>query len=377
MVVPLDRDRLRRFVRSRSIAFIGGSAMARAAQRCRAAGFPGPIWLINDRHARIGDFPCIPSVADLPAAPDAVFIGTAAERTIGYVTELAAVGAGGAACFASGFAEAGHPDRQQALVDAAGAMPVLGPNCYGMLDYLHRAFLWPVAFGSADVARGAAILTQSGNFAYNVSMLEGGLSLAYLASLGNQARIGVADLIDILLEDERVAAFGLHLESIGDPAALVVAARKAAARDIPIVALRSGRSALGASIALSHTSSLTGADAVTAAFFDALGIIEVDTPTRLVDALTLVQAIGRPQGCRIGAMVCSGGDAGFIADGAARVDLELPSITPAAKQAIAALLPDYANIANPLDFTTAIWGQHDALEQVSFALANQPEAGPV
>lgn len=95
-------------------------------------------------------------VADLPYAPDAVFIATNRELTLQCVAELAARGAGGAICYASGFAESGEEgcQLQQRLLDVAGNMALLGPNCYGLLDYLHGAALWPVAHGGQQVEKG-------------------------------------------------------------------------------------------------------------------------------------------------------------------------------------------------------------------------------
>ncbi|MDE2435180.1 MAG: acetate--CoA ligase family protein [Sphingomonadales bacterium] len=347
--------------------------MAQALLRARAGGFSGKAWLINDRQSEVDGVPCVTRAADLPEAPDAVFLGTNAESSVDYVAQFAAIGTGGVACYASGFAEAGRADLQAALVAAAGDMALLGPNCYGMLDYLHQSYLWPVAFGGQRVTRGVAILTQSGNFAYNISMLEAGLPLSYLVSLGNQASLGVVDFMAALLDQPGVTAFGLHLEAVSDPAAFAKAAAKAALLGVPIVALKSGGSELGAQIALSHTSSLAGSDDLCSAFFAELGVIRVDTPTQLVDTLTLLQASSKPIGPRVSAMVCSGGDAGFVADGCARFGLSLPAVEMPAGEALAALLPAYATVANPLDFTTAIWARAEPLSAVARLMAGQSD----
>lgn len=135
--------------------------------------------------------------------------------------QLREIGAGGAVCFASGFSEAqaetgDGADLQVALLEAAGEMPITGPNCYGFINYLDGALLWPDQHGGAPVESGVAVLTQSSNMAINISMQSRGLPLAYVATAGNQAQTGLAELGTALLQDPRVTVLVLHIEGIGD-----------------------------------------------------------------------------------------------------------------------------------------------------------------
>jgi acetate---CoA ligase (ADP-forming) len=360
-----QRDNLKRLLAPRHLAFIGGRSMVRALKRCAEGGYAGSMWLVNPQHAELEGVPCVASVAELPCGPDAVFIATNKERTVQMVAELAAKGAGGAICYASGFAESGAEGEQlQAeLLQAAADMALLGPNCYGLLDYLHGAALWPVAHGGVQVEKGVAVLTQSGNFAYNLSMSDRSLPVAYMASVGNQAQLGVAELMDVLLDEPRVTAIGLHLEGLSNVPGFARAAHKALQKGIPIIALKSGVSQIGAELALSHTSSLAGSDTLYDALFDRLGVIRVSGPVSFVE--TLKAACGKlPAGASLVALACSGGDAGLVADYAERHGLSLPELDDRQHLELAGLLPSYANIVNPLDFTTAIWGDRQALERM-------------
>ncbi len=103
-------------------------------------------------------------------------------------------------------------DLQEALVAAAGDMPIVGPNCYGFINMLDGALLWPDQHGMLRVERGVAILTQSSNIACNISMQKRGLPLAYVMTAGNQAQTGLSDIACAVLEDPRVTAVGLHIE---------------------------------------------------------------------------------------------------------------------------------------------------------------------
>lgn len=362
----MQRDNLKRLLAPRHLAFIGGRSMARALRRCAEGGFGGQMWLVNPQHRELEGVPCVASVAELPEGPDAVFVATNRELTLQVVAELAAKGAGGAICYASGFAETGAEGQalQARLLEAAGDMALLGPNCYGLLDYLHGAALWPVAHGGHLVEKGVAVLTQSGNFAYNLSMSDRSLPIAYMASVGNQAQIGVAELMDVLLDEPRVTAIGLHLEGLKNVPGFAAAAYKALQKGIPVIALKTGVSEIGAELALSHTSSLAGSDALYDALFERLGVIRVSGPVSFIETLKAAACGNLPGGPGLIALACSGGDAGLIADYAERNGLGLPKLLETQRAELAEVLPDYANIANPLDFTTAIWGDRAALQSM-------------
>jgi acyl-CoA synthetase (NDP forming) len=360
------RDNLKRMLAPQHVAFVGGRSMARALKRCAEGGYQGQMWLVNPQHDSLEGVPCVRSVAELPCGPDAVFIATNRELTLTCVAELAAIGAGGAICYASGFAETGAEGQalQQQLLKAAGDMALLGPNCYGLLDYLHSSALWPVAHGGKAVEKGVAVLTQSGNFAYNLSMSDRSLPVAYMASVGNQAQLGVAELMDVLLDEPRVTAIGLHLEGLKNVPGFARAAHKALEKGIPIIALKTGVSQIGAELALSHTSSLSGSDALYDALFDRLGVIRVSGPVSFVETLKAAACGNLPAGNSLIALACSGGDAGLIADYAERNDLSLPKLDQGQVGELAQVLPSYANLVNPLDFTTAIWGDGEALNRM-------------
>jgi acyl-CoA synthetase (NDP forming) len=363
---PLLRDNIKRMLAPRHLAFVGGRSMARALKGCARGGYPGQLWLVNPQHDELEGVPCVRSVADLPCGPDAVFIATHRELTLTCVAELSAKGAGAAICYASGFAETGTEGQrlQEQLLKAAGDLALLGPNCYGLLDYLHGAALWSVAHGGKQVEKGVAILTQSGNFAYNLSMSDRSLPVAYMASVGNQAQLGVAELMDALLDEPRVTAIGLHLEGLKNVPGFARAAHKALELGIPIIALKTGVSQIGAELALSHTSSLAGSDALYDSLFERLGVIRVSGPVSFVETLKAAACGCLPAGNRLIALACSGGDAGLIADYAERNQLSLPPLDNNQVEVLTQVLPSYANLVNPLDFTTAIWGNREALDSM-------------
>ena len=132
---------LDRLLRPRHIAVLGAGWARNVIEQCAKMGFAGQVWPVHPTRTEIGGLKAYASLADLPAPPDATFIGVNRHATVEVVAELARMNAGGAICFASGWTEAGEPELQDQLVKAAGNMPILGPNCYVVINYLDGALL--------------------------------------------------------------------------------------------------------------------------------------------------------------------------------------------------------------------------------------------
>jgi acyl-CoA synthetase (NDP forming) len=356
---------IRRLLKPRHVAFVGGSGVVPAIRLCQESGFTGAIWPVNPKHAELAGLRCFPSIATLPEGPDATFIAVPREATIEVVRALDRCGAGGAVCYAAGYAEVGGEgvELQRRLVAAAGELALVGPNCYGLLNFVDGVALWPSWYGGKRVARGAAIVAQSGNIALNLTMSQRSVPLSYVVSAGNQAVLRLSDFVEALSEDPQVSAIGLYIEGLSDVPAFARAAAKALARGVPIVALKAGRSELGAKLAMSHTSSLAGSDRLYDALFRRLGVLRVSSLTSFLETLKLLSVMGVPSGDRLAVFTCSGGDGLMVADRAASLGLALPELSREQQASLRAQLPDFATIANPLDYNTSLWGHQDLLER--------------
>ena len=366
---------LTRLLRPRSIAVLGSTWAANVIDQCHKMGFDGPVWPIHPTRTTISGVPCFPSLADLPASPDATFVGVNRHATLEVVAGLAAMGAGGAVAFASGWSETGASDLQARLVASAGEMPVLGPNCYGLINYLDGALLWPDQHGGRRVARGVAILSQSSNIAINLTMQARGLPVAYVACLGNAAQVGLAELAGALLADKRVTALGLYVEGIADAPALAALAETARTAGKGIVALKTGRTEAARSAAASHTAALAGAGVASSAYLSQAGIAEVATLAELVEGLKILHVHGPGLGRRLCSLSCSGGEAGLVADLAAPFALDFPPPTETQRQDLTATLGPLVTIANPLDYHTFIWGDASRTTEVFTTMLAGYDAG--
>ena len=354
---------LLRLFQPKSIVVYGGSWAENVIQQCQKMGFSGDIWPIHPHRKSISGLVCFASISELPGVPDAAFLGINRDAVIEVTRQLAEMGCGGAVCFASGFAETGDIDLQQQLVTAAGDMPLLGPNCYGFINYLDGALLWPDQHGGRRCDAGVALISQSSNIAINLGMQARGLPIGYVACVGNQAQTSLTDITTALLDDPRITAAGLYIEGIDDAKELARLAYQARQNGKYIIAIKSGKTALSQQAAGAHTAALAGDAAASSAFLQQCGIIEVHSLDALIETLKIIHVFGGLPGNRISAMCCSGGEAGLLADRAMSYDMAWPDIPAANKRQLADQLGPLVHLANPLDYHTFIWGDEAAMTQ--------------
>ena len=354
----MNKGNLRRLISPKSIAVVGNRGANFAIKESIKLGFNKQIWAIHPSLDSLEGIKCFRDIKDLPEAPDATFIAVNAETAIDIVSDLKSMGGGGAVLYASGFGEVGEEgfQRNQRLLKAADGMPLIGPNCYGFINSLDGIALWPDVHGCEPVAKGVAIITQSGNIGLNMTMQSSGLQIAYMFTLGNQTNTNIADIIHAMLDDSRVNAIGLHIEGISDVESFDVAARRAQKMKVPIIAIKSGKTKASAKIALSHTSSLTGSDELYSVFFERLGVARVDTVPEFLETLKLISVLGVIKHNGVASMSCSGGEAGMMADLIDGMEITFPSLTKSHKARVKQTLNEYVEVDNPLDYHTFIWG---------------------
>ena len=358
---------LTRLFQPKSIAVIGGGAWCEEVIRqSKGLGYEGDIWPVHPKAKTMSGYAVFNTLSDLPSAPDAAFIGINRNATINTVETLSRIGAGGAVCFASGFSEAVAEDEtgddlQDQLVAAAGNMPILGPNCYGFVNALDGALLWPDQHGCTRVDSGVAILTQSSNIAINLTMQQRGLPIAYVVTCGNMAQTSQAQIAAALLDDPRVTAVGLHIEGFKDLRDWEALAAKAHTKGVPLVALKVGASEQAQKATVSHTASLAGSDAGAQAFLDRLGIPRVRALPDLLETLKLLHCYGPLPNKNIASISCSGGEASLIADLAVETGLQFPQLTDGQKTHLRDALGPMVALNNPLDYHTYIWRDEDAM----------------
>ncbi|UWU75826.1 acetate--CoA ligase family protein [Bradyrhizobium huanghuaihaiense] len=370
--------RLERLLRPKSIAVFGGRQAATVVAQSIKMGFAGEIWPVHPTKDEVAGRKAYRSVADLPGAPDAAFVGVNRHLAIEVIKALAERGAGGAICHAAGFLESEAQDEdgerlQAELVAAAGEMPLIGPNCYGVVNYASGAVLLPDQHGGvrlAEGARGVGIITQSGSMAVNITMQKRGLSIAFMMTAGNQAQTGISDIALGMIEDDRVTALGLHIEGFDSVSGFERLVARARELKKPIVALKVGRSEQARQAMMSHTASLAGSDAASGAFLKRLGIARLDSIPSFIEALKLLHVTGPLSGYRLSSMGGSGGEVSVMADSAVGRLVYFPPLADQHRAHVKSTLGPLVAVGNPLDFNTFTWYDEPALTKTFTAMVS-------
>ena len=341
---------LDRFFRPRSVAVVGASdaegrpntgitrQLADWAERVGATLYP-----VHPSRPAVFGIPCSPSVADLPEQVDlaVVLVGD----PLPVIEELAEAKARFAVVFASGFAETGPQGeaaqrRLAAAVEQSG-LRLLGPNTN--LNAFER-------FRDDLEGPAIALITQSGHQGRPLFALqELGIRLSHWAPTGNEADLESADFLSYFAEQPEVGAIACYLEGLKDGRSFLLAADRAARLGVPVVAVKVGRTETGARTAASHTGKLTGADAVVDAALRQYGVIRVDGLDELQDTAALLARARPPRADGVVVYSISGGTGAHVADLATGAGLSLPVLSEAKQTELHQWIPEYLNVANPVD----------------------------
>ena len=357
------RESLRPLFEPSSVAVIGASQDAsriggRTLSYMIQGGFRGRLVPVNAGRAEVQGLPAFPSITAVPGEIEAAIVALPAELTVGAVRDCAAKGVKACIVFTSGFSEAGPDGKaaetEMARIARAPGMRLLGPNCLGLFT-AHTGF-----YGSFSNTLDRAlpepgplsIVSQSGAFGTHLYYLarERGLGLRYWVSTGNEADVQAAEALGYVVDDPETRVIILYLEGVRDGAALIAALERARRAGKPVVAIKVGRSAVGAAAAASHTAALAGGDAVYDAVFRQYGVWRAQSAEEAVDVAYAAAAGRFPAGCKLGVVTISGGGGILMADVAADHGLELPPMPDAAQAELLAGLP-YCAPRNPVDMT--------------------------
>ena len=358
----MTMDALSRMLNPASIALVGASPEAgklagRPLAYLKKYGYQGRIYPVNPKHREIDGVPCFATAQDLPEGVDLALILLPAKGVADALVQCAARGVASAISIAGGFAEAGEAAEQARLSDICRrtGIRLVGPNCVGLL---HPALGVTATFSSELKNRmprpgKLALLTQSGALGNSLlqSFNELDIGLAYWVSTGNEADIGLLELVEHSLSDDKVELIALYVEGLKQGERLQQLARRARAAGKAIVVLRAGKSQLGRAAAVSHTGKLAGAWKVWCDVAAQAGLITVDNLDQLVDVALAFDRFGYPAAnpAGLGVLTVSGGLGVLISDAAAEHDLTLPAFTVATQSRLRELLPAQMTVANPVD----------------------------
>ncbi len=355
-----------RLMRPQRVAVVGASAdVTKTAGRPVAYllkhGFSGDVYPVNPKATEICGLPCYPDIASLPSVPDVGIVLLGAERAHHAVKELAQLGCAAAIVLASGYTEVGEEGarRQAELLQAAGAMRILGPNTIGLVNITDRIVL--SASGALEMdhfpSGAISLVSQSGGILGSLLSRASarGIGLAKMISTSNEVDLELADFIDWLVDDETTRVIALYVETVRDTQKFRVAALRAAQAGKPIVAFKIGRSEAGAKAAISHTGALAGSDRMYDALFKQTGILRAQRFDELLD-MPAALATGRTlRGNRVAILTSTGGAGTLVSDALGVTGFETPPPDAETATKLRALQKgDHAALdRNPIDVTLA------------------------
>ena len=384
-----DMNPLHWLFNPRSIAVVGASDKpasigARTLDNLLVhSRFDGDVYLVSTTKAKLFGRTCWPSVRELPTTPDVAMVVVPASAAIDVLEQCAERGVKFAVVLTSGFSEAGEEgarlEAQMKAIAQRSGMRIYGPNCPGLCNVNARLGMTFSPSFPHDLTPGPiGIATQGGGLGRNIMQaMERGIGVALWSSSGNEVDLQVADFIDYMADDPGIKVIVALIEGFKDGRRFVDAVQKASRHGKPVVALKVGRSEYGERAAASHTASITGSAEVNSTVLRQLGVIEVDDIDELVDAAWLL-ARQIPAGKSAVAVYCgSGGAAALTADIIGQQGVTLARFDPATTRALAAKLPSYAALGNPVDTTTAVMAQPALFDATLLDVCRDPNVALV
>jgi acetate---CoA ligase (ADP-forming) len=358
---------LGRLFAPRAVALIGvpgdlSRPGARPLHFLRRHGYPGRIYPVNPGHGVIGDLPAYPSLDALPEPPDVAWIGLPAAQAAAALAACGRARVPFAVVLGAGFAELGAAgaEKQASLVETArrAGVRLLGPNTVGFVNAWDRVALTFSTIGKLEtlVAGPVAVLSQSGGLGGCLldRAADRHLGVGLFVSTGNEAQLSLADYLEWLVDDGRARAIACLVEQVREPDRVTAAVERAAARGIAVVALKLGASEVGSRAARSHTGSLAGGRDAWRAWARSAGLLEVTELDHLVETAAYVARVPALDGPRMAMATSSGGMAVLVADALEPRGFTFAPLADETVRRVAAFLPPYVNVTNPLDITAGL-----------------------
>ncbi len=346
-------------LKPRSIAVIGASREPNTighqiVHNLIEYGFRGSVHPINPSATSVCSIACVPSVGDLTSPPDLAIIAVPKRHVIRVAQECADAGVKGLVVISAGFREV---DREGAELEAqlvnivrSNGMRMVGPNCMGVLNTDAAVSMNATFAPVMPPAGGFAFMSQSG--ALGLSVLdyarEYGIGIAQFVSVGNKPDVSGNDLLLQWESDPAVQVILMYVENFGNPAKFLEIASRVT-RTKPIIALKSGRSRIGARAAASHTGALAASDLAVDALMMQAGVLRAYSMEELFDMAIAFGSRTLPRSRRTAVLTNSGGPGILAADAMAAYDLDMPDLAPSTLEKLRTVLPAEASLRNPLD----------------------------
>ena len=368
------RNRLDKIFRPRSVAVIGASTRKGTIGRetlhnILLAEYNGKVFPVNPKASVIHSIKAYSTILDVPDAVDVAIIIVPKQGVIEVARQCGEKGVKGLVVISAGFSEVGAEGkrREQELLKVVREfdMRMIGPNCFGIVNTDPKVSL-NATFGKTFPKRGrVGFITQSGAMGEAIMNIarELGIGFSTVASIGNKADISSNDVLEYFMNDPNTDIILMYLENFGNPRHFTEIARETC-RKKPIVAVKSGRTTLGAKAASSHTGALAGLDVGVDALFEQTGVIRVDTVEELFDMAMALSNQPVPQGNRVVVVTNAGGPGILATDALVNHGMEMPPLSRATVKKLRQVISAEASFSNPMDMVAGA-GPREFLETLN------------
>jgi acetate---CoA ligase (ADP-forming) len=381
--MTVSQDAVAKLLAPRRIAIVGatprehavGNALIRHAGGAR---FGGSVCGINPRYEEVEGLPCFASLGAVPETPDCAVMAVSDDRLLAAMEDAVAAGVGAAVILGRLYeAEPSNPPLARKVADLAreAGMALCGANCMGLFNAVEDVHLCMTVLPNREVPGRVAFLSHSGSTWSGLGGNRRQLDISIGVSMGNELATGVGDYIRYLITRPETAVIGVVLETVRDAEGFLGAVDAAAEADIPVVALKLGRSEQGRRFAMTHSGALAGDARVYDAVFRRHNVVRVKTLDEMCDTLELFACGRRPGPGALGIQTDSGGERQLITDLAEETGVTLARFSETTRKALADVLDPGLEPENPVDY----WGESGfaVLPKVTRILADAPEVGMV
>ncbi len=359
--IPEPPDSVSALMRPRGIAVVGASAKdftlgQRLLTSLATGGYKGVIYPVNPRYETVQDLPCYASVKDVPGPLDCVAYAINEHRLTEALAEAAGAGARGAVVFSRGYVPPNSPrptvGEQWAGVARELGMAVLGDNCMGMMNFVDNLRITGNPPKTPPGHGTVGLLSHSGSTWSGLVGNQRQLTYNFALSIGRESVTGLPQYMNFLLNQEETRAIGLVLEGVRDAEGFRAALDRAEAQDVPVVALKLGRSEKGQRFALSHSGAVSGSDSSFQAVCEHHAVSRVHTLDEFTDTLEIMRCTRRPTTDAIGVGTDSGGERELISDIGTDLGIRFAEFSPETTKKLEDTLDPGLSPLNPVDY----WG---------------------
>ncbi len=385
------RETLRAALNPQSVAIVGASENpdkvgGRPILYLARHGYRGVVYPINPNRDQIQGRKAYPDLMSLPETPEVAIVALAGDAAVAAVETCARMGVKVALVMTSGFGEVDAVEgkakeaRMRTVARQAG-MRVVGPNSQGLANFGTGAIL---SFSTMYIEMPAedgpvAIVSQSGAMSVvPYALLRArGIGVRHSHATGNDCEVTVGEFASVVAEDPAIRLLLLYVESISDAKSLAELAGIARERELPVLALKSGRTAAGQEAARSHTGALANEDRVVDAFLEQHGIWRARNMAELVGSAELYLKGWKPRGRRLVAISNSGASCVMAADSATQAGLSMAKLSEQTRRELGDVLPSFATATNPIDLTAALLSNSGLFSDILPIVARDPGADAV